>query len=209
MAVAVDDVWECGVEWRNDAETGVIVFHKQVSDVIEFDDNLFGQQLAESLNTLGTVATLAQMGNDTFVVCATARRVGPAEPTRIFTDFAGQTKVVSMEEPVPAQDSVLFSSYPDAGAEIASGRSFIPFLAVGSQVTGAIKSSIETLLKSDFAAFLFDDLAIPLFGTLKPVLYRKATMVLPAVIDAITDFVLRPMLASQRRRTVHHQTFSS
>jgi len=208
MANVIDDVWECQVEYECGSERGSVVFHKQVTEVTSPQESDLGNALATELATEAATANAARQGLDCFVVCATAQRVPPAEPTRIFVDYGAQTPSINAAS-VAAQSAMLFSMYPDAGAEIKSGRNFIPFLDSSLQVAGQINDASKAGLLTDYSTFLFDQIILAAVAELKPVLYRYATDILPAVIVEIAEILLRPVLASQRRRVQHHQNFAS
>jgi hypothetical protein len=207
MTNIVGDIWECAVEFALNQERGTVVFHKEVVVVNESLESVMGADLANELNTLSTSSNSSFLGLDAFVVCATARRVPPADVTRTFVEFGVQTKSI-LAEAVAAQSSMLFSMYPDPGGEITSGRNFIPFLMRDQAVSGQILQASKADILTSFSTWLLDLIEIT-SGDLKPVLYRYATDIDPAVIVDIAEMILQPVLASQRRRVQHHQPFSS
>jgi hypothetical protein len=183
------------------------VFHKEVTSVDEADEAIMGQGIADAINVLATASAGSFMGGGAFVVCTTARRIPPAEVTRIFVDYSAQAPSI-LGEAVAAQSAMLFSMYPAPGAEIKSGRNYIPFLFRDQAKEGQILQASVGDLEVSFGSWLLEMLLIT-EGDLKPVLYRYATDILPAVIVDIAEMVLRPVLASQRRRVQHHQPFSA
>jgi len=208
MVIAIGDIFECAAEFRLGAETGQVVFHKQVTLVEETDEAIFGNALALDLQ-LNAGSTIADFGGTgAFIVCATCRRIPPADPTRIYTEFGPQTPSIQMATAVAAQSAALFSTYPAPGGTPKSGRNYLPFLKSNSQVSGQILNADAPAMITSVNDWIFNQLILPAIGELKPVLYRYATMVLPFLVVDIVEMILRPVLSSQRRRVQHHQTFS-
>jgi hypothetical protein len=207
MTNVVGDIWECAVEFGLGGERGTVVFHKEVVEVSDTDEAAMGGGITVALDTLAQASLMAYLGGGSLVICSTARRVPPADVTRVYVKYGDGTPSVASIS-VAAQSSVLFSMYPAPGGEIKSGRNFIPFLASAEQISGQLLTANKTALELSFSEWLLLLLEIT-EGDLKPVLYRYATELDPHVVVDIAEMVLRPVLASQRRRVKHHQPFTA
>jgi len=202
MANAVGDVWKCGVEWREGIENGMIVIHREVSSVLDTDENVLGAALTADLVTLGDAISTAMLGNGAHLVCATAQRVNLANPTRIYTSFSSLAPIVS-DTVMPAQSAILMSVYPDPGGLIKSGRSYIPFIDESNQDGGQILASVRTAIETALEPLLLDLIEVTGAADLKAVLWRK----IGELSVDIKTAVLRPVMANQRRRMKPHQIF--
>jgi len=202
MANAIGDVWKCVLEYEEGEERGMIVFHREVSLVNDTDEDVLGPALTAELVTLGDAINLALMGTGSSLVCATAQRVNTVAPTRIYTTFSTATASAGGTS-LGAQQAVLMSSYPGAGELIKSGRNFFPFIDEGKQLAGQILDTIKTAFIDAIEPLLLDIIQLTSVADLKAVLYRRVGQI---VVDVTTN-VLRPVLATQRRRVIHHQTF--
>jgi len=203
MANAIGDVWKCVVEFEQGEERGMIVFHRAVTLVNDTNEDVLGAALATELVSLADTLNTAFQGLSSHVVCATAQRVNVLNPTRIYTVFSTQLPSTGGTS-VSAQDAVLMSSYPAAGGLIKSGRNFIPFLDENLMVAGQILAISVTAITNAIEPLLLDLIQLTSVADLKAVLWRTVGQI---VVD-VTSNVLRPVLATQRRRVLHHQNFS-
>jgi hypothetical protein len=206
MTVAVGDVWQTIMEFQCGAEKGLLVRHHQVTVVNETSEELFGQALADRLEVIAGGISVSDMALDCFLVCATAQRKPPADPTRIYTTFGDGVKSI-LAAPNGAQNCLLFSTYADPGEEPVQGRAFTPFPPESISTDGQVDAAEEAGLFSAWRPLLLDALLLATEGTLIPALYRQ-TSPIAGIASAIVTLVLRPVIASQRRRVDHHQTFS-
>ena len=203
MANAIGDVWRCVLEWQESQESGTIVLHREVSAVSDTDEDVLGDALATELVSLGDTVTDDMLGTGVVLVCATAQRINVANPTRIYTVFStGSASIGSTAE--PAQAAVLASVYPAAGSAIKSGRSYFPFLDTAKSAAGQILSASKAAIEAAIEPLILDLISLTSIADLKPVLWRTVGQI---AVD-ITTSVLRPVLASQRRRVVQHQNFT-
>lgn len=206
MANAIGDVWRCILEWKLDAEKATVVLHREVTEVTDQDEDVMGLAVVAKLVIEGDLITAAMLGTNAVLVCATAQRINEANPTRIYTEFSTGTPSLGGTS-LPAQDAVLMSSYGDPGSEIKSGRTFMPFFDSGKQLAGQILASVVSGVENAITGITLDEFTLVSVGNLRAVLWRKATDLLPAVVVPVISNVLRPVIASQRRRVVHHQPF--
>lgn len=207
MTNAVGDIWECVAEFGLGSERGSMVFHREVTDVSDTSEIVMGDGIVTSLLTDAQATVADHMGTDAFLVCTTARRVPPAEITRTFVNYGTQALSI-LAKAVAAQSSVLLSMYPEPGGAIKNGRNYMPFLENIQQDAGQILAAGKAALEDSLNTWLLDVMTLTA-GNLKAVLYRYATDIDPAVIVEIAESVLRPVLASQRRRVQHHQPFGA
>jgi len=206
MANEIGDVWECAIEWSNGIEKATNVFHRQVTAVTSPQESDLGNELVNDLIGLAETAATNHMGAATEGVCATARRVPPAEPTRVFVSYGAVAPIIGGVS-VPAQSAVLMSMYPESGGEIKSGRNYIPFYDSTNEDAGQIAATEEAGLLTDFGKIFLDQIILTAIADMDAVLYRYATDILPPVVVTIIEMILRPVLASQRRRANLHQAF--
>lgn len=203
MPIAVDDVFRVVVEHQLGPEHALNVIHYQVSDVINSDEKVFIPAMIASMMT-DWQATLALFaGEDTVVVCVTAQRIPPGEPTRIYTEF-GSGVASARTAANGAQQCILFSKYSDAGQDPAKGRFYYPFPADEVSQRGQIDDTQEIGLLSQFGKLLLDSRVLATVGTVVVAIAREG--LLPAV-SLVTELVLRPVIATQQRRVKHHQNF--
>ena len=204
MTISVGDVFEVGIEWANQLETGMIVRHYQASDVSDSDVDNFMQGLTDRIEELAQTATQAELASGTILNCVTARRGSPGAPTSNFTTFGTGLPVVG-DAPKGAQQAALFSTYAESGSTPAQGRAFIPFPAGTLSISGQILQSLQSAFFDAFKTFLLDEVVISAIGNVKPILYRKVG----GLITEITSMILRPVISTIRNRVKHHQTFDA
>lgn len=203
MANAVNDVWRCVLEWSESEETGMIVLHRKVTLVNDTSEDVLGAALALRMVDLGDDWASDLAGTGVNLVCATAQRINVANPTRIYTVFSSTAPSIGSTA-VPPQAAVLASVYPAAAALIKSGRSYFPFLDAAHQAAGEILSASQAAIEAAIEPLVKDLITIASVAELKAVLWRTVGQ----IAVEITSSVLRPVLASQRRRVVAHQKFT-
>jgi len=206
MAVAVGDIWQTQVEFRRDVESASIVRAYKVIDVTNPDEVAFGEGIVAQLLDRWETNWLPLMGFNASIICATARRVPPGAETRTFVDFSTAGAGTGVLAATSAQNSLLVSLYSEAGDIPKSGRAYIPFISKDSILTGQIQSISLPGIQTAIDAIYLVKMIIAAVGELEAAIARPDTFGLPWIAELIKSLVVRPVLASQRRRVVHHQT---
>lgn len=206
MTVAVDDLFVVNVEFENGPERAMNVIGYKCSAVLDSDEDVFIQALVDKVVVEAQEYVLNLSGEGTLLVCATARRVPPGEPTRIYTEFGPGSASINPIHPSGAQTAILLSKYAASGETPKQGRIYLPFPAKDLSEDGQIKDGEKTLIASETDPWLKDPMVLTSVGTVLPAIIRLVTG-LPAVAALVDDLIIRPVLASQRRRVKHHQNF--
>jgi hypothetical protein len=206
--MAIDDLISVQVEFANGRENAMNVIGYKVSAMTETDENVFIQALVDEVVVEAQEAVLNLMGGGTTLVCATGRRVLPGDPTRVYTAFGSGEPSVNPITPSGAQMSILLSKYAPAGDEPKQGRLYLPFPAKDLSEDGQILESERTLIRDETDPWILDPLILSAVGTVLPAIIRLVPG-LDSVAALVEQIVLRPVLATQRRRVVPHQNFSS
>lgn len=206
MVVAIGDIWQTQVEFRRDVESASIVRAYEVIDVTDTDEVLFGEGIVAQLLDRWETNWIPKMGPNADIICATARRVLPGAPTRTFVDFSTAGSGTGILDATSAQDSLLISLYPDSGGDPKSGRAYLPFISKDNILTGQVQTASMAGLITAIEAIYLVKLIIAAVGELEAAIARPGAPTLPWIAELIKSLVVRPVLASQRRRVVHHQT---
>jgi len=205
MTIVVGDLIQCNVEFELASERAMNVVGYRVSEVTDDDETTFIEALLAELVVQTNEVVSGIMGQGAFLVCCTGQRVLPGDPTRIYTKFGDGTASV-LPKAGGAQLSILVSKYADPGDTPQQGRAFVPFPSESLSTDGQIDDDKETSITDDVKTWLVDELVFGTIGKAKPAIIRLIKD-LPSLWSEVKEIVLRPVLASQRRRVQHHQTF--
>jgi hypothetical protein len=208
MVMAIGDLISVNVEFANGRENAMNVIGYEVSEMTETDENVFIQALVDEVVIEAHEAVLNLMGGGTTLVCATGRRVLPGAPTRVFTAFGTGEPSINPVAPSGAQMAILLSKYAPAGSEPKQGRLYLPFPAKDLSDDGQIKDAEQTLIRSETDPWILDPLILSAVGTVLPAII-KLIPGFDSVASLVEQIVLRPVLATQRRRVVPHQNFGA
>jgi len=204
MTVVNGDLWQTQVEFRRDVESASVVRQYEVTDVIASDENTFGEGIVSGIIGRWETNWLPRMGPNSSIICCTARRVLPGAPTRTFVTFSSAGSGSGMADSEGSQNAMLVSLYPDSGGLPKSGRNYLPFLSGDDMTGGQIKTASFSALQAVVDAIFLTDIVMTSVGEIASAIGRPdPTAWLKSLI---TSLVLRPVIASQRRRVVHHQT---
>ena len=201
--MSMNDVWEINQEYRFDEESGLYRGHYK--EVVGGETNLeqAGLKIVLALHTLLSNIIAPNLASETDLVCTTARKVS-GEGSRVFTQY-GTEDIGSMAgPPIEAGTAVLVSKYTATNNAHARGRAFMPFLSKDFSFNGLVTVEHAITLEAMAEDYLNpQQLDVDDVGEMVGVVWSGTTS---ASFD-IVNVVLRPRLASQRRRKVHHQPF--
>ncbi len=205
MVVAIGDIYQVQVEFRRDVESASIVRHYECTDVTDTDEETVGEALVGTIEDLWESSYIPLMGNNAALICVTARRLPPAQTTRTYVTFSGTAgQGTGLQPSRGAQQALLVSLYPDSGGDPKQGRNYVPFLAGELTKTGQIIAIGLTSIETAMTALLVTKVVLTSVAEFNPALAKK--VLLNWISEIITARVVRPVLATQRRRVVHHQT---
>jgi len=203
MTLAVNDIVQVTAYFVDGRNSAQVVRHYKCTVVSEDDDLLAMTALMTFLtahwtNTVGAVSTVSAA-----VVCYTAQKVGLAA-SRVFTLFEGNGNGQVLGEANAAQLAVLVSIYSADTSDAGRGRMYIPFPAEANSEGGVL---INTAADDILAAItpMLVDFTDAADNEWEPGVWSRTT----SVFNRCTDFVIRPVLATQRRRRTPLQPFAT
>lgn len=203
--MAMFDIWESVLTFIEGREQAEIVIHHKLEAENEAD-------LEDTAIALLTAVTskandIMEELNPTTVqmaVATTHRIKGTAGTSRYFTLFPGATGGVSSDS-VGAQLAAVFSKYTDNNSPTERGRTFWPFIARSIQNSGQIGLTVALSVQSDLDALYKDGFSDGQTNSWNGCIWSRKDQ----TGYEITQVVLRPVLALQRRRVQHKQPFAS
>jgi hypothetical protein len=202
MASAVGDIWETAIALRDGAEVGEVVVHHKVKTVTDTDtQDVAEAHLSAIAEAVQEILTVANRNVTVCYVISTHRVAGPSGTTRYFTRFLGMTGGLESGSSMPAQTAVLVSKYSDTNTRSGRGRMYWPFINSTLVNSGQINNSALLTLDGKFELLLLEDMVNGGGNTMEPVVYSRTD----TLGRVITDIVVRPVLAMQKRRVVYNQ----
>ena len=212
MTVAQNDVFEVVIELQDEAERALVVRHYRVESVTETDEEAFLASLTGHIISTCQISVLPVLPGTASFTCVTAQRITP-NPTRIATGFFPSNSGGVAGGSAPAQSCYLMSIYTARNDRRGRGRMYFPFPPDSFHGSGRIFDSQKLNVDNALNTLVSDDLVLPSGnGTLKPGVWSRGNPAAqPPVAAEFNDSVqtiLRPVLASQKRRVNHHQSFA-
>lgn len=201
--MAVNDVWECVFNYRDGQSAAQMVRHYRVAVEESETQTELTDALAVKLGALATDLIEVTSTASAALVCITSHRViGGA--SRVFATFFGAANGAATGEANSAQLAILVSLYTNNITPSGRGRMYIPFPAESVSEGGVILNTVadDIVAKVDPMLTHFTDAAQNEYD---PVVYSRET----TSAAGIDSRVLRPVLATQRRRRVNLQPFAS
>ena len=208
MTIQTGQIVESAFEWSNGPEKGMMCRHYVITDANETNEEAFMEGMVDEITTLCEAITSAISADETVFNCATLQRLKTLIPvagaaTRIFYKFGLGIPVSANAPAKGAQQSAVVSLYPASGSNPKQGRNFFPFLRGDFTEEGQIKNANQATIHNELDKITMDPIVASSIGTLAPVIYSKATELYADILSS----VLRPVLATQKRRVDHHQPF--
>lgn len=202
--MAQNDVWEISQEWTCGVNSGLLRGHFKENDSHSLDLEQLGLKIVAAAEAHFYNQASQWMPTAAQVVCTTAKMVSNAG-SRIFTQYGtGSQDGQASGTPVAAAMAMLVSKYSTVNDKSKRGRLFLPFLSQfftdGEVIYDSQKVALDGWIE---ALFNPTSWSITDVGEMKGVIWSPK---LKSAIE-IANLVLRPVLASQRRRTVHHRSF--
>ncbi len=204
MTVAVGDIYQVQIEFQRDVEVASIVRHMEVTGATDTDEDSVGDELCAAVVQEVETGWIPLMGPNANLICVTCRRLPPGEPTRTYINFSSSGTGTGTTNSHGAQQALLTSLYAASGAVVKAGRNYLPFLAGENSFAGQVVTSVLTAIENAVESILVSTYVLPGGTELTPAIARK--VISDWISDLIVSFVVRPVLASQRRRVNHHQT---
>jgi len=203
MTMAVNDVVQVTAFFRDGQSAAQVVRHYRLTAVTEDDDLTAMSSLMTFLGTHWTNVIEVNSTASAGMVCLTAQKVMTGA-SRIFSAFFGAANGQVLGEANAAQLAVLVSLYTASTEAYGRGRMYIPFPAEANSEGGVILNTVADDLLLAVGPMLID-FTDSADNEWSPVVYGRSV----EQANRITDYVLRPVLATQRRRRVGLQPFAT
>jgi len=126
--------------------------------------------------------------------------------TRVFVTFSGVGAGSGLLDAPGAQESLMVSLYPQSGGVPKSGRNYVPFLSADNHKQGQILSAKLGAIETAMTAIYITALILTAVGQVVAAISKIQVPPLPWITEPVVARVVRPVLSTQRRRVVHHQT---
>jgi hypothetical protein len=202
--MAVNDVWETIATWVHDREQAECVFHHLLSAENQNNTNETAAGLLAELTTHLTDVTNDTMTADTHLVAIATHRVkGAAGTSRYFTSFPVSVIGSVTADHVGGIDAVLISKYTATNTRQGRGRMYLPFVSETYVGDGKIKSASLSDLETAVEKILLTIQTDAENNEWTPAVFSKVGN----AAAAIEEIVVRPVLVTQRRRSVRKQGY--
>lgn len=203
MSSAVGDIWETAVSLREHAEVAEVVFHHRLKVVgSSTDTKTVADGLLTSLATkVEEIMEVVNPASVTSQAISTHRVAGPSGTSRYYSRFTAIEGGLESGNTMPAQCAILCSKYSETNTKSGRGRLYWPFPNSTIVNSGQILDSVILSLDGKFEAILLLEFMSGPDDEWEPVVYSRVG----GIGHLITDMVVRPVLASQKRRVVHKQ----
>jgi len=200
--MAMNDVWQVNAFYRDGASAAQTVRHWRVTEQVSEGDLAFSEAF---LNKLGPLYQAVQAKTSTAtakLICLTCLKVSPTG-SRTFVYFFANAPGTLSGEANAAQLAILLSLYTETPQPYARGRIYWPFPAESISVGGIMLETALGVLMTPINALFAPELTDAEDNKFVPVIWSRKT----TQSYEITDYQMRPVLATQRPRQDPLQAF--
>lgn len=200
--MAVNDVWQSNIWIRSGPEIACVTTHWGLTNEVEPAVNLTGAALSNAVGArYSSILELVSTASAE-LVCCESKRVDPTGSPLFPFFFVAETGAVAGQEG-PAQAAILVSKYSGTVSASGRGRMYLPFIAEAIMSSGRLLDDVEPTITAGLDTF-FSPLTDQADNEWNAVIYSKKL----AAAFGLNYYVLRPVIATQRRRVDWRQTFS-
>lgn len=202
--MAVNDVWQVTAWFAAGVETAATSIHYRLTTEGDDDITTQGNDLASELATLYTALLEAISTSEVSLNAVTAHRISPLG-SRVYVFFPTGAVGAITGEGNAAQLAVLVSVYTDLLNKSGRGRMYLPFPAETIANSGQLITSNAAAINVALGNMLTTPLSTSGGNEWESVVYSHTIN----QANAIVDWQLQPVLATQKRRRQSRQPLRS